>query len=64
MNSSRSPAAKARIMAGVRGDLWPHVAAGRVRPTIDQSFTLAQAGDAHRAMEAGGRSGKLLLTCD
>ncbi len=62
--SDRSPAAKARIMAGVRGDLWPHVAAGRVRPTIDQSFTLAQAGDAHRAMEAGGRSGKLLLTCD
>lgn len=62
--SDRSPAAKARIMAGVRNDLWPHVAAGRVRPVIDQSFTLAQAADAHRAMEAGGRSGKLLLICD
>jgi len=59
--SDRSPAAKARIMAGVRMQLWPHVASRAVRPVIDRSFALADAAEAHRAMEAGGRAGKLLL---
>ena len=35
---------------------------GAVRPVIDQTFPLADAADAHRAMEATSFFGKLLLT--
>ena len=35
---------------------------GVVRPVVDRTFPLAQAADAHRAMEATGFFGKLLLT--
>jgi NADPH:quinone reductase-like Zn-dependent oxidoreductase len=54
----RPPAAKARIVAGVRDDLWPHVAAGRIRPVIDRGFPLAEAAAAHRYMESGSHVGK------
>lgn len=57
----RPPVAKARIVAGVRDDLWPHVAAGRIRPVIDRSFPLAEAAAAHRYMESGSHVGKILL---
>jgi putative PIG3 family NAD(P)H quinone oxidoreductase len=57
----RPPAAKARIVAGVLDDLWPHLAAGRIRPVIDRSFPLAEAAAAHRYMESGSHVGKILL---
>lgn len=57
----RPPAAKARIVAGVLSDLWPHVAAGSIRPVIDRSFPLAEAAAAHRYMESGSHIGKILL---
>ncbi len=57
----RPPAVKARIVAGVRDDLWPQVAAGRIRPVIDRSFPLAEAAAAHRYMESGSHVGKILL---
>lgn len=57
----RPPAAKARIVAGVLRDLWPHLAGGRIRPVIDRSFPLAEAAAAHRYMESGSHVGKILL---
>jgi len=36
-------------------------AAGRLRPTIGQRFPLAQAADAHAAIEARSTVGKTLL---
>jgi putative PIG3 family NAD(P)H quinone oxidoreductase len=42
--------------------VWPHVAAGRLKPAIDRTFPLAQAPDAHRRMEAGDHVGKIVLT--
>lgn len=57
----RPPEAKARIVAGVLADLWPHVATGRIRPVIDRSFPLAEAAAAHRYMESGSHVGKILL---
>lgn len=42
--------------------VWPHVAAGRLKPVINRTFPLAQAADAHAWMEAGDHVGKIVLT--
>ncbi|KFC65007.1 Quinone oxidoreductase [Bosea sp. LC85] len=59
----RPPQAKARILAGVLRDLWPHLASRAIAPVIDRSFPLAEAEAAHRYMESGSHVGKILLTC-
>jgi putative PIG3 family NAD(P)H quinone oxidoreductase len=41
--------------------VWPHVAAGRLKPVIDKVFPLAQAALAHARMEAGDHVGKIVL---
>ncbi len=53
--------AKARIASQLQRDLWPLVAAGQVRPIIDQTFSLNDAAAAHRYMEEGHNIGKILL---
>ncbi|MFZ1577621.1 MAG: NAD(P)H-quinone oxidoreductase, partial [Nostocoides sp.] len=58
---ARPPAEKATIVAAVREHVWPLVAAGAVRPVIHERFALADAADAHRALEASQHIGKLLL---
>jgi len=57
----RAVAEKSAIARGVEATIWPHVAAGRVRPVIDATFPLAQAADAHRRLEAGEHVGKIVL---
>lgn len=57
----RPEAAKARIVAGVRRDLWPHVESGAIGAVIDRAFPLAEAAAAHRYMEGGSHVGKILL---
>lgn len=59
---SRPKEEKARIVAEVRERLWPLVERGTVRPVVDRAYPMSQAGDAHRALEAGGIFGKILLT--
>ena len=41
--------------------VWPHVAAGRLRPVIDQVYPLGEAAAAHARMEAGDHVGKIVL---
>ena len=53
---------KAAVVAAVREYVWPWVEAGTVRPIIDSHYPLAQAPAAHRALEASGHIGKILLT--
>jgi putative PIG3 family NAD(P)H quinone oxidoreductase len=53
---------KAAIVASVREHVWPLLADGRVRPVVDATFAMPDAAEAHRALEAGGHVGKLLLT--
>ncbi|MBC7373767.1 MAG: NAD(P)H-quinone oxidoreductase [Frankiales bacterium] len=53
---------KAAIVAAVRDRVWPWVAAGDVRPIIDQVLPLERAADAHRVLEASTHVGKVLLT--
>jgi len=58
----RPPAAKARIVEGVRRDLWPHVERGRILPVIDRMFSLAEMAEAHRYMESGSHTGKIVVS--
>lgn len=55
------PHGKAAIVAGVREQVWPMFADGRVRPVVHDRFSLDRAADAHRMLEKGGVVGKLLL---
>jgi putative PIG3 family NAD(P)H quinone oxidoreductase len=57
----RPAAAKARIVDGVRRDVWPLVEAGAIKPIIDTRMPMAEAGEAHRLMEASDHLGKILL---
>ena len=58
---ARPPADKARIVAGVRRQVWPLVEAGAVKPVIHTALPLAEAAEAHRLMESSGHVGKILL---
>ncbi|MBA2390624.1 MAG: NAD(P)H-quinone oxidoreductase [Geodermatophilaceae bacterium] len=55
------PGGKAEIVAAVRSEVWPAIAAGAVRPVVDQVLPMAQAAEAHRLLEASGHVGKILL---
>jgi putative PIG3 family NAD(P)H quinone oxidoreductase len=58
---ARPVADKARIVSGVRDQVWPLVEAGAIRPIIDRSMPMAEAAEAHRLMEASDHLGKILL---
>ena len=49
------------IMAAVREEVWPLVAAGTVRPVLDSVYPLEFAATAHERMESGKHSGKIVL---
>lgn len=55
------PHGKGAIVAGVRAQVWPMIADGRVRPVVHATIPMDRAADAHRQLEAGGVVGKLLL---
>jgi putative PIG3 family NAD(P)H quinone oxidoreductase len=58
---SRSVAQKAEVAAAVLKNVWPLLAAGRVRPVIHATFPLAEASEAHRLMETSSHIGKIVL---
>lgn len=53
---------KARLAAEVERVAWPWIAAGKVKPTVDATFPLAQAARAHAHLEGGSHVGKIVLT--
>ena len=57
----RPPAFKAAIARRLEEHIWPSIAAGRIRPHIHCRLPLAEAAEAHRIMEGGEHSGKILL---
>ncbi|MDQ6688660.1 MAG: NAD(P)H-quinone oxidoreductase [Actinomycetota bacterium] len=59
---ARPAAEKAAICASVVQQVWPLVRDGKVKPVIGASFPLDEVADAHRLMEQGGHTGKILLT--
>ena len=58
---ARPGAEKAAIVAGVREQVWPLVAAGRVRPVIERVLPTAEAAAAHQLLDEGTHVGKILL---
>jgi putative PIG3 family NAD(P)H quinone oxidoreductase len=57
----RTPEQKAEICTQVERHVWPWIAAGIVKPVVDRVMPLTEAADAHRALEAGGVTGKIIL---
>lgn len=53
---------KARIVRGVREQVWPLFEAGQVRPVIDRVLPMDQAAEAHRVVDSSAHLGKILLT--
>jgi putative PIG3 family NAD(P)H quinone oxidoreductase len=57
----RSAEFKALVADELARTVWPHVAAGRLRPVIDRVFPLSEAAAAHARMEGGEHVGKIVL---
>jgi putative PIG3 family NAD(P)H quinone oxidoreductase len=58
---SRPPADKARIVRGVREQVWPLIGSGAIRPVVDRRLPMDQAAEAHRVVERSDHIGKVLL---
>jgi NADPH2:quinone reductase len=58
----RTVAEKAAIARGIEEKVWPLVAAGRIKPVIDSTYPLNEAGAAHARMETSQHIGKIVLT--
>jgi len=59
---SRSVESKTAICAAVVEHVWPLVADGTVRPMVHEALPLERVADAHRIVEGGSHTGKVLLT--
>jgi putative PIG3 family NAD(P)H quinone oxidoreductase len=58
---SRPAVQKAAVVAGVREHVWPLIESHQVRPVIDTEVPMPRAAQAHRIMEAGTHTGKIVL---
>ncbi len=58
---SRPVEGKTAICASVVENVWPLVADDQVKPIVHQVLPLADAAEAHRIVEAGTHTGKVLL---
>jgi putative PIG3 family NAD(P)H quinone oxidoreductase len=58
----RPPEQKTRVCAGVMREVWPAVAAGKIRPIVDRTLPLEQAAAAHQALDDSDHVGKIVLT--
>lgn len=59
---ARTAAEKREIRDAVELHFWGHVAEGRIRTIVDSTYPLAEAEAAQARMQAGGHSGKIVLT--
>ena len=58
----RTPEQKAEICSQVERHVWPWISAGIVRPVVDRVMPITEAAGAHRALEAGDVTGKIVLS--
>jgi NADPH2:quinone reductase len=52
---------KSALARSVEQEVWPLFAYGQIRPIVDSAFPLEQAAEAHRLMESGQHTGKIVL---
>lgn len=57
----RTVAEKGEIARAVEENVWPLIAAGKVKPIMYASFPLAEAAKAHALMESNAHIGKIVL---
>jgi putative PIG3 family NAD(P)H quinone oxidoreductase len=57
----RSVEFKTMVADEIARTVWPYVEGGRLKPLVDSTFPLAEAGKAHARMEAGEHVGKIVL---
>jgi NADPH2:quinone reductase len=58
---AQSLEAKSRMAQAIEERIWPLIEAGKVKPVIDSTFTLKDAVDAHRRIDAADHIGKIVL---
>ena len=58
---ARTPAEKGAIRDALVRDVWPLIVAGRIKPVVDRTYPLAEAGAAHARMAKSEHIGKILL---
>ena len=58
---TRPAAFKARAIAELREQVWPHIAAGRIRTVTSAVLPFARAAEAHAQMQSASHTGKILL---
>ena len=59
---TRPVAFKTRVAQELEAQVWPKIAAGKIRVVTGRTFPLAEAAKAHALMESSGHTGKILLT--
>jgi len=59
---ARPAGEKAAICAEVERSIWPWISAGLISPVIGARLPMDEAADAHRLLESGAVTGKILLT--
>ena len=57
----QSDQAKADIAEALRQHVWPLLDSGRIKPIMDQTFSLEDAAFAHARIESSGHMGKIVL---
>ena len=60
----RSRAFKGEIAQALLGHAWPMLERGACKPLIHAVFPFTEASEAHRLMESGDHSGKIILTLE
>ena len=58
---ARTVAQKGAIRDALRREVWPLVAAGKIKPVVDTRLSLGEAQKAHEIMASSGHIGKILL---
>ena len=61
---SRDREFKSALIAEVEREVWPLIEAGKFQPNVFQTFRFEEAAAAHRLMEGGEHSGKIVLTME